>query len=136
MDYSQLNILSKTGNTIGSLSQIEFNIKPVVADLDYNSNIIIFFPRYYSPTFSLIQPLCLINDVFSRCEFTGLRLLKIKDIPVTLTKGISFKVIVNGLAVPSFSTLETIFVALDSDGDETKLLEFGEISDIAIADSA
>lgn len=129
-------ILSKTGNTIGSLSQLEFNIKPLVADLDYNSNIIIFLPRYYSPTFSLIQPLCLINDVLSRCEFTGLRFLKIKDIPVTLTKGLSFKLIVNGLAIPSFSALETIFVALDSNGEEAKVLEFGEISDIAIADPA
>ena len=57
---------------------LHFIIKPKKHDLTISSHILVYFPAVYPINFEFADPYCLINEIYTRCEFTFIRLLKVK----------------------------------------------------------
>ncbi|KAL4474451.1 hypothetical protein ABPG72_007850 [Tetrahymena utriculariae] len=119
--FTQLVLQNKKFNTVGSLSQFQFSIKPTVSYLDYNSMILIYLPSYYPPLPSFAQPVCYIQlidvtsqqpNTFTRCEYLQDRTIVIRDIFPTLQVNYAYSVTVSGIPQPQFSAAQTIFIAL------------------------
>ena len=75
---------------MGSLSNLIFSITSNYIT-GVNSRIILIFPVYYPPTFGSVKPHCLINSVYTRCDFTQIRTLEVRDIPLTISAGTTFQ---------------------------------------------
>ncbi|KAL4429535.1 hypothetical protein ABPG74_014310 [Tetrahymena malaccensis] len=119
--FTQLVLQNKKFNTVGSLSQFQFSIKPTVSNLDYNSMILIYLPSYYPPLPDFAQPVCYIQlidvtsnqpNTFTRCEYLQDRTIVIRDIFPTLLVNYAYQVTVSGIAQPQISVAQTIFIAL------------------------
>lgn len=57
---------------------MSFTIKPSVDTLNVNSFIYIYLPYYYPDDFGIVEPFCLIDNTFTRCEFIAPRLLAVR----------------------------------------------------------
>ncbi|EAS06670.3 hypothetical protein TTHERM_00941550 (macronuclear) [Tetrahymena thermophila SB210] len=119
--FTQLVLQNKKFNTVGSLSQFQFSIKPTQSFLDYNSMILIYLPSYYPPLPDFAQPVCYIQlidvtsnqpNTFTRCEYLQDRMIVIRDIFPTLQVNYAYQVTVSGIPQPLFTAAQTIFIAL------------------------
>ena len=129
MDYSQIYLKKKMSNAMGSLCELQFSIQPKAENLDVNSQIIIYLPSYYPINTGQYDPFCMINQLYTRCEFSLPRMLTIKDIPMTLLKDQNIELIIGGLPVSQTTEMKTFFISLKN---QKEIIEFGEVLDVAV----
>lgn len=77
-------------------------------------------------------PYCEIQSIYTRCEFTDIRELTIRDIPLSISADTLFSILVQGIPVPALSNtiIDNFFVALYTEIDDEEALAFGEVADI------
>lgn len=130
-DYIQLVLKQKSYNFVGERAALTFQIQFEAGEINVHSRIVVSFPKYYPPDFGAQLPYCEIQGTYSRCEFTDIRELTIRDIPRQITAHTLFSLLIQGVPVPAESNAvaDSFFLALYATFEAAQALKLGEVLD-------
>ena len=117
----------------GNVGEYSFTLMSSATDIGPSSSIYIYFPAYYSPRLGSSQLYCTANDRVVGCFLRDNHLMKVAGFSTTIQKGTSVSIQVYGILVPAVTrtNLERFYIAVDTDGDLSSLVQQGSVADTA-----